>query len=126
MRDRAPSPFLARGRMALVGDAAHPVLPFLAQGAAMAIEDAEVLARALPHAGDVSQGSVESAFRTYAARRAPRVDRVYNAARANAFNYHLPAPLGWLRDLRIRQLGPDGMRQRYLWLYDWRSPDEQA
>ncbi len=122
LRDRAPSPFLARKAAALIGDAAHPVLPFLAQGAAMAVEDAAVLALCVPSAEASNRGAIEAALARYAGMRAARVNRVYKAARANAFNYHLPPVLAWLRDRRMARLGPDGMRQRYSWLYDWRVP----
>lgn len=125
LHDRAPSPCLARKAVALVGDAAHPVLPFLAQGAAMAIEDAAVLASALPTPEAMTRASIEAGLRTYAQARGPRVHAVFKAARANAFNYHLPKPLAWLRDRRMAQLGADGMRQRYSWLYDWRTPTDR-
>ncbi len=125
LRDRSPSPRLAKGCAALVGDAAHPVLPFLAQGAAMAIEDAALLAASLPPPDALTRPAVEKGLAAYARARAARVSRVYKAARDNAFNYHLPQPLARLRDWRIRQLGADGMRQRYSWLYDWRAPPER-
>ncbi len=120
--DRAPSPYLAKKDAALVGDAAHPLVPFLAQGAAMAIEDAAVLAASLPAPDAIRRTAIEAGVKAYARARGPRVNAVYKAARANAFNYHLPRPLAWLRDRRMAQLGPDGMRQRYSWLYDWRAP----
>jgi salicylate hydroxylase len=126
LHDRAPSPYLARKASALVGDAAHPVVPFLAQGAAMAIEDAAVLAACLPDADTFTRKGVEAGLKAYAKARGPRVAAVYKAARANAFNYHLPRPLAWLRDRRMAQLGPDGMRQRYSWLYDWRAPVDRG
>ena len=124
LRDRAPAAKLAIGRAVLVGDAAHPVLPFLAQGGALAIEDAAVLAAILPPAHSASGEAIASAFSRYAVLRGPRVTRVWKAARSNAFNYHLGGPLAWLRDRRIAMLGSDGMRQRYSWLYDWRTPRE--
>ena len=124
LRDRSPSVRLALRTTALVGDAAHPVLPFLAQGAAMAIEDAEVLASRMPPPELLTPSAVSTAFAAYSKARADRVHRVYKAARENAFSYHLPGPLAWLRDMRIAQLGADGMRQRYSWLYDWRAPPE--
>jgi salicylate hydroxylase len=120
LRDRAPAASLAKGHMALVGDAAHPLLPFLAQGAAMAIEDAAVLADCLPESANLSAGAIEQGLRRYADRRAARVSKVYAAARSNASVYHLPTALAWFRDRRMAQLGADGMRQRYSWLYDWR------
>lgn len=122
LRDRIPAVRLAEGPLAVVGDAAHPVLPFLAQGAAMAIEDAEVLARSLPAPEKLTTASAAEGLARYAAERAQRVHRVFKAARENAFAYHLSGPLAALRDWRIRSLGADGMRQRYSWLYDWRAP----
>ena len=104
---------VARGRVALLGDAAHPVLPFLAQGAALAVEDAAVLARCL------AETAVPQALERYAALRAPRARRVQRAARANGRSYHAGALTGLARDLVMRRLGPDGMRERYRWLYDW-------
>ncbi len=121
VRDRMPAVRLAHGPLALVGDAAHPLLPFLAQGAAMAIEDAEVLAASLPPPGELTAASGATALAAYARARAARVHKVFEASRANAAAYHLPGPLAWFRDRRIARLGPDGMRQRYSWLYDWRA-----
>lgn len=122
LRDRAPSPFLAKWTAALVGDAAHPVLPFMAQGAAMAVEDAAVLAAALPPPERFGRFEIEAGLSAYARARSRRVHAVFQAGRSNAFAYHLAGPLAWLRDKRIGKLGPDGMRQRYSWLYDWRMP----
>ncbi|MFM9973570.1 MAG: FAD-dependent oxidoreductase [Beijerinckiaceae bacterium] len=121
--DRSPSHWLAKGVVALAGDAAHPVLPFLAQGAAMAIEDAAVLGSLMPAAEHSGRASIEKAFKAYAAQRSSRVHSVYKAARANARNYHLLPLLAWFRDRRMAQLGPEGMRRRYNWLYDWRMPE---
>jgi salicylate hydroxylase len=121
VRDRMPAVRLAHGPVALVGDAAHPVLPFLAQGGALAIEDAEILAQSLPGPRDLTAASAEKGLMSYARARASRVQRVFEAARQNAFAYHLPGPLAWFRDRRISRLGPDGMLQRYAWLYDWRT-----
>jgi salicylate hydroxylase len=122
LRDRVPAVSLARGRLALVGDAAHPLLPFLAQGAALAIEDAAVLAECLSASENIPKDAIEQGLQRYASQRAARVNKVHAAARSNASVYHLPAPLNWFRDRRMAQLGPDGMRQRYSWLYDWRIP----
>jgi salicylate hydroxylase len=71
-------------RIALIGDAAHPMLPFLAQGANQAIEDAAVLARCL-------RGSPTShyALERYESTRRPRVDRVHQISRRNAVMLHL-------------------------------------
>jgi salicylate hydroxylase len=126
LHDRAMSPYFTKGAVALVGDAAHPLLPFLAQGAAMAIEDAAVLAETIPPSEIVDRPSLEAGLKAFVSKRAPRVRDVFKAARANALSYHLPVPLAWLRDQRMAQLGPDGMRQRYAWLYDWRLEKSQA
>jgi salicylate hydroxylase len=83
--DRDPLPQWTKGCATLLGDAAHPMLPFLAQGAAMAIEDGYVLARELARTGDVA-----SALARYEAERRPRTSRVQLAARAQgeAIHFH--------------------------------------
>lgn len=108
---------MARGRIALLGDAAHPVLPYLAQGAALAIEDAAVLARLLDR-----EDEVPTALAAYARQRAPRARRVQRAAARNGRAYHAGALVGAVRDRIMRRLGPDGMLARYAWLYGW-TPD---
>ena len=65
--DRAPLPTWSRGRVTLLGDAAHAMLPFLGMGAAMAIEDAMILARAF-----AGNGAVTTAYAAYEAARVPR------------------------------------------------------
>lgn len=117
--DRRPAAPIAAGRIALLGDAAHPVLPFLAQGAAMAIEDAAVLAAVLARNFDVP-----AALTAYAQARAPRVRKVHKAARANGRAYHAGPLKSLVRDSVMRHLGPAGMSRRYAWLYGWRL--EQA
>jgi salicylate hydroxylase len=82
--DRDPLATWSRQRVTLLGDAAHPMLPFLGQGAAMAIEDAYVLARELARSGDVS-----SALRSYEAERIPRTARAQLTARARAKTLHM-------------------------------------
>ncbi|MEQ9519413.1 MAG: FAD-dependent monooxygenase [Parvibaculum sp.] len=81
--DRDPLPYWSKGRVSLVGDACHPMLPFMAQGACMAIEDAWVLAH------ELSSGmNVEAALLTYEAKRKKRTARMQIAARANAKRFH--------------------------------------
>ncbi|MGO4174325.1 FAD-dependent monooxygenase [Bosea sp. TAF32] len=119
--DRKPAA-MARGRIALMGDAAHPVLPFLAQGASLAIEDAAVLARLLAETlGRDGAAGVPVAFAAYAKARARRAARVQEESRSNGRNYHLGWPLSIARDFALKRLGPDGLRNRYGWLYDWRD-----
>ncbi len=106
---------MARRRLALLGDAAHPVLPFLAQGAALAIEDAAVLAACLSDAADVP-----TALARYAAARAPRVRAIQRQARRNGRIYHAGSLVAAARDAVMARLGPDRMTERYAWLYGWR------
>ena len=112
--DRPPRPHAARGRATLIGDAFHPVLPFLAQGAAMAIEDCAVLANTLAQETDLAR-----AFQTYVSTRLPRVTRVQQEARSNGRLYHLPAPFSWARNLGLKNLSSASMARRYEWLYGW-------
>jgi salicylate hydroxylase len=119
--DRPPAA-MAQGRIALLGDAAHPILPFMAQGAALAIEDAAVLARLLAtHLQETGAAGVPAALARYAQGRAERVARVQAASRANGRSYHLGRPWSLARDLVMRRLGPEGMRRRYDWLYGWQD-----
>ncbi len=113
--DRRPAAPVAAGRIALLGDAAHPVLPFLAQGAAMAIEDASVLTASLAAAADVP-----TALADYAHARAARIQRVHKAARANGRAYHAGPLKSLARNAVMRHLGPSGLSRRYAWLYGWR------
>lgn len=114
--DLAPQRRWSRGRLTLLGDAAHPVLPFLAQGAALAIEDAAVLA-ALVAAG---RDRIEDALRDYERARRARASRVQREARRNGRIYHLGETLAPGRDIAMRVLGPERMANRYDWLYGWR------
>jgi len=110
--DRPPIPSFALERAALLGDAAHPMAPFLAQGAAQAIEDAGALADCLAATASAPEG-----LRAYSQRRAPRAERVQRAAKAQADIYHLAGPLALARDIAMRALGPERLLRRYDWLY---------
>lgn len=92
---------MAQGRVALLGDAAHPMRPYMAQGAAMAIEDAWVLAREL-HA---SPGDPASAFARYAGLRWQRVSRVQRKSRLNGRIFHAGGLMRAGRNLAVRLLG---------------------
>jgi salicylate hydroxylase len=102
------------GRVTLLGDAAHPMLPYLAQGAAMAIEDAAVLAACLDCNPDVPV-----ALRTYEASRLPRTTRVQRGASRNGTVYHLSGAGAALRSLALMAMGGDRLISRYDWLYGW-------
>ncbi len=84
---------MAQGRVALLGDAAHPMLPYLAQGAAMALEDAWALAQCLSVGADVTLG-----LKNYAQQRAARNARVVQTARRNGRIFHLNGPLAVARN----------------------------
>jgi len=81
--DREPLQEWTRGRVTLIGDAAHPMLPFLGQGAAMGIEDGMVVARAFAAAD-----SIDDALRRYVEARLPRANWVMLESRKTALNYH--------------------------------------
>lgn len=84
--DRDPMESWSKGAVTLLGDACHPMLPFLSQGAAMAIEDAYVLAEALA----LHPGQLGTALAAYEAERLPRTARVQLEARERGRTYHLP------------------------------------
>ncbi|MEI4231767.1 FAD-dependent oxidoreductase [Roseovarius sp. D22-M7] len=104
------------GGAAILGDAAHPMLPFLAQGASMALEDAWVLADALS-----SESTVAAALGRYQARREGRTAKVVKAASRNAWKYHLSfPPLRWAAHAALRTGGrfaPVRMMRQFDWLY---------
>jgi salicylate hydroxylase len=102
-----------RGRVVLLGDAAHPMPPFLAQGAAQAIEDAA----ALGHAFAAAPGSVEAALEAYQAARIARATEVQRRSRRQGDHIHLSGLAAAARDLVIRLHGGEGMLARNAWLY---------
>lgn len=111
------------GAIALLGDAAHAMLPFAAQGAGMAIEDAAVLAKCLGEGVGVGEnaGDVAAALKRYARLRRQRVMRVQRAAREAGQIYHLTGPMAFARDLAIRAMGGRRMLARQNWIYNWRA-----
>ena len=110
----------SEGVIALLGDAAHAMLPFAAQGAGMAIEDAAVLAKCLGESGGESAQGIAAALKRYGKLRRARVRRVQRTARRNGTIYHLSGPAALARDLFIRSIGPQRMLARQDWIYDWR------
>ena len=109
------------GGIGLVGDAAHAMLPFQAQGAAMAIEDAAILAPLL-----MTEPDAESAFKRYGAMRFPRVERVRRLSKYNGFAFHLEWPYTLARDAVISLQGHDGHLRRLDWLYGYDPAPEPS
>ncbi len=109
---RPPIPSFSLGRTALVGDAAHPMVPFLAQGAAQAIEDAGALGRTVAQVQDIP-----AALAVYSRDRVERAARVQREALRQGRIYHLGGPLALARDVTMRMLGPRHLSERYDWLY---------
>lgn len=102
------------GAAAILGDAAHPTLPFLAQGASMGLEDAWVLADLLAEFDDAE------AIARYQSTRRPRCARIVAAANSNARNYHLTGisrAVGHLGLRAISRFAPQKLVQRYDWVY---------
>ena len=106
------------GPLALIGDAAHAMLPFAAQGAAMAIEDASVLADSLAPTLDGGL-PLQQALENYSAARRTRISRMKRLTQINRAIYHLPEPLGFARNLAMIALGGNRLLARQDWIYDW-------
>ncbi|MFC0282754.1 FAD-dependent monooxygenase [Camelimonas abortus] len=125
LHDAPPPARWSSGRVTLLGDAAHPVLPFLAQGGALAIEDAATLASLVGEAMRAGM-PLPRALEMYAAARRARAARVQREGRRNGWIYHLPPPLSLARNLVMRRMGGDGVLARHDWLYGWRPPQIAA
>jgi salicylate hydroxylase len=113
---REPLDHYARGRVCVMGDAAHPTLPFLAQGANMALEDAVVIARCLDLSGDP-----EDALRRYENARLQRTAAIVRGSSDNTKRFHNPAfgnPVEAAAYVE-REFRPEKVRQRYDWLYEY-------
>jgi 2-polyprenyl-6-methoxyphenol hydroxylase and related FAD-dependent oxidoreductases len=112
-----PAKKMAEGRIALLGDAAHPVLPFLAQGAALAIEDSFCLAQEL----NAFPEDIPAALASYQNKRLGRAIEVQTQSRRNGKIYHAPAPIAIPRNMVMKKIGPTGMVTRYSWLYGFKQ-----
>ena len=126
--DRDPIPRWTRGRVTMLGDAAHPMLPYLGQGACQSIEDGCVLAAALAARPD----DPLAALTLYERTRRPRASQVVLASRERGVSNHLVSPLAaWRRDVSIalrRRFGrdPDGRGTAWIPEYDASSPNVLA
>lgn len=102
-------------RVGLLGDAAHAMPPFLAQGAASAIEDAVVLAKCLAAEPD----RPSAALKSYEAKRKPRVSRIHAAASETGERYHYSQPMAAIRNLALRLVGRQLAITKNDWIYGW-------
>lgn len=116
--DRDPMSQWSKGNATLLGDAAHPMLPFLSQGAAMAIEDGYVLAEALTHFD-----TLDEALGAYEAERRPRTARVQLEARERGRTYHLASPEELERRDREmaeqQKTNPNSVGIKAEWVYEY-------
>ncbi len=113
---REPLPRWSIGRATLLGDACHPTLPFLAQGANMAIEDAMLIARCLEHFG----ADPARALKRYEELRVERCTRIVQGSAANTDRFHNPvlADAAEAEAYLDREWAPDKVRLRYDWLFE--------
>lgn len=114
--DRAPEWHWSRAPATLLGDAAHPMLPCMAQGAAQAIEDAAALARTLR-----GNTSVPAALKAYEDERLRRAARIQKISRQQVGIYHMGGPAALIRDAGMAILGQDMLAKRYGWIYNHRA-----
>ena len=121
--DRLPMSRWGEGRATLLGDACHATLPFMAQGAAMAIEDGAVLARCLRDRIDAGGGehrAIETGLSRYAELRMRRTAKVQTGSRRNATLFHLSGAKAWARNAALKNT-PDRLRpnpQEWIFRYD--------
>jgi salicylate hydroxylase len=112
--DRAPLPRWSAGRVTLLGDACHPMLPFMGQGAAQAIEDGATLAACLGKLDDVP-----AALRLYERLRLPRASRLQAMSETNKLRFHLPdGPAQQQRDANMARGATDWSLAAIAWLYE--------
>jgi salicylate hydroxylase len=105
-------PSWSKEAVTLLGDAAHGMFPFVAQGAAAALEDAVALGETLRDADDIPH-----ALRTYEQMRKPRTTQIQSSARNIGRIYHMPRPFSFGRDMVMRQIGGEGLMRQNAWIY---------
>ncbi|MBZ9674990.1 FAD-dependent monooxygenase [Mesorhizobium sp. ES1-1] len=108
-------PWTLPGGIALIGDAAHAMTPFAAQGAAMAIEDAAMLADAV--AG--SRADPAAGLKTWEALRRPRIAKAARRGALNRLAWHAAGPVAIARNLFLKMRGPEKLAADLDWLYGW-------
>ena len=127
LMQRDPLTRWTAGRVSLLGDACHPTLPFLAQGAAMAIEDGGMLARCLNDRGTDSAIDVQDALRRFQDARVERTGTIVRRSAENARRFHNPA-LATVEGAVAyidREWAEVKVRERYEWLFDYRVDEVQ-
>lgn len=113
------APWIAGDRVVLIGDAAHAMTPFAAQGAAMAIEDAATLAAFVMAA----PAGLAEALTRYEAVRRPRIAQVSRRAALNRFTWHASGPVALARNLVLGALPGAKLAADLDWLYGWTVPE---
>ena len=111
----APLSAWSRDRVVLIGDAAHPMFPYLAQGGVMALEDAWCLAREI----GASRGVEERAIDAFVSERKARAAKVQAASARNGRTYHMTPPLSLARDAVLGAVPGHVLMGRLDWLYGW-------
>ena len=117
LSDREPVRNWSRGRVTLLGDAAHPMQQYLAQGACMAMEDAVELAAAVGRNG-ADGPDYERAFQEYQAARTLRTTRVQLTARLYGHVYHAEGATADLRNAFLKSRTPAQTMESMAWLYE--------
>lgn len=103
-----------RSRIALIGDAAHAMLPFAAQGGGTAVEDAAVLADQMAATSDIP-----AAFSAYVHLRRPRVHKIWRLAEDNVRIFHMHGLMAFARDSVLKMSSSEALMSRQDWLYGW-------
>lgn len=114
-----PIPWV-QDRVVLIGDAAHPTLPFLAQGGVMALEDAVVLAGLI---ADAEDDDLPARLLDYERLRRPRTARIVDASTRNGAIYHQDGFMRLARNRVLATLPPHLLMRQYDWLYGWKPED---
>lgn len=116
--DLAPAPTWSKNRTVLIGDAAHATLPYLAQGAAMALEDACVLSIAIQRTDEL-----ESAFRNFAQSRFRRTSAIQIKSRQLGRIYHAKGVLRQARNAVLKATPGRNFAKRMSWIYSWQHEE---
>ena len=116
--DSAPAPIWSKNRTVLIGDAAHASLPYLAQGAAMALEDACVLSNAIQSANEL-----ESAFQDFTESRFKRTGAIQKRSRQLGRIYHAAGVLRQARNAVLKATPRRSFTKRMAWIYSWQQEE---